>query len=100
MLYNVNMTKVQYSSEVLVSRGKIRRCVAIGGERASDEEVAVIDQVKPMMTFWLRSRILAAPELSNATILVKSKISETASGLTVDLKIQGVTIARNSEVTE
>lgn len=94
------MTKVHYSSEVVVRDGKIRRAVPTGIEYATAEQVAVIDQVKPVMNFWLRSRIAATPRLRNSMIFMRSKITETANGLSIDFKIQGVNIERSTEHSE
>ena len=94
------MTKVHYSSKVIVKNGKICKSVPIGIETASDEQRIVIKHVKPVMNFWLRSRIAATPKLENSMILIRSKITETASSLTVDFKIQGVTIEGSTEYSE
>lgn len=94
------MTKVHYSSEVVVKDSKIYRAVPIGIEKATDDEREIIDKVKPVMTFWLRSRIAVRSKMENCTILIRSKITETASSLTVDFKIQGITNERSTEHSE
>lgn len=94
------MTKVHYSSEVAVRDGKIRRAIPVGIEHATKEQVAVINQVKPVMNFWLRSRIAHMPRLENSMIFMRSKITETANGLSIDFKIQGVSIEGSTEHSE
>ena len=94
------MTKVHYSSEVVVRDGKIRRSIPMGIEHASDDEKEIIDKVKPVMTLWLRSRIAARSKMENSTILIRSKITETVSSFTVDFKIQGITIEGSTEHPE
>ncbi len=84
------MTKARYSTEVLIQNGKIRRSIPIGLENASDEQRFAIDLVKPIMNAWLRSKASGSTQLLNAEILVKAKYIETASGLTVEFKVQSV----------
>jgi len=95
------MTKVRYSSEVLVKNGKIRKSTPIGVDGASPDQLCVINGLKSIMNAFLRSRINQRPELADATILVKCKQTETANALSIDFKVQGVTHhARSPEVTE
>lgn len=87
MLYNASMIKARYSSEVLIQNGRIRRSTPVGLKNASDEQRVAMDLIKPVMNAWLRSKI---SDKENVEILVRTKYLETASGLTVEFKIQQV----------
>lgn len=77
--------KVRYSSEIHIKHGKIRRSLAIGIERASTEELSVINRMKSVMNAWLRHKLTEEQE---GIMVVKTKYLETSSGLTIEFKVQ------------
>ena len=66
----------------------------------TDAQKLVINELKPLMNAWLRTRVAQRTDLANATILVKGKRTETSSALSIDFKVQGVQYAGSTEVTE
>ncbi len=84
------MMKIQFSNEVTVKNGRIRRSVVPGLKNATPETVTIVKAVKPVLNFWLKAKIGDTKDLFDATFLVKTQCTESSRGLKIEFKLQAV----------